>query len=505
MFKSIFSKYITVFMLILVVCFTAIAMVSFSVFNQYTVDMKRDVIDMCSTLAVDYLENECMIVDEESFENALNRKYTLIKEYFSTISPIENELFFTVCNIDGLIYITDVPYGQIFNNMSEVDIATIQDLDGLTKVELSEVFAKEHLSYAAPIVGDNEERLGAVIVSTESGSMTGMVNTFVKIIALTTLWSMVIAFVIVYFLSDRISAPLRGMSRAAKSFAQGKFDVRVPVKGRDEVAELAVAFNNMAEKLDNSEAQRKGFLANVSHDLRTPMTTISGFVDAILAGAIPPEKYDHYLSLIGNEVKRLSRLVNLLLDMSRIEAGDRKFNFITFDICEIARQILISNEQRLESKRLDVEFECDDDNMFVIADKDTIYRILYNICDNAIKFSDEGGKYRISITSHDKKTYVSVYNEGKGIPAEDLPYVFDRFYKSDKSRGLDKSGVGLGLHIVKTIIDAHEENIWVKSEYGKYCEFVFTLKPTAAPKSSRRSARLAAGEETERNTENGEE
>ncbi|MBQ4055211.1 MAG: HAMP domain-containing histidine kinase [Clostridia bacterium] len=501
MFKSIFSKYITVFMIILVVCCTTLAAVSFAVFNQYTVDIKRDVIGMCSALAVDYLENECRIIDEYSFEYAMNRKYTMIREYFSTISPIENELFFTICDTDGLIYITDVPYGQIFNNMSETDIAIINNLDGLTEVELDEVFAKKHLSYASPIIGKNDVCIGALIVSTESGSMTGMVNTFFTIIALTFLWRMTLAFDVVYFLSDRISAPLRSMRRAAKSFSQGKFDVRIPVHGRDEIAELAVAFNNMAEKLDNSEAQRKGFLANVSHDLRTPMTTISGFVDAILCGAIPPEKYDHYLSLIGNEVKRLSRLVNLLLDMSRIEAGDRKFNFITFDICETARQILISNEQRLEAKKLDVEFECDDDNMFVIADKDTIYRILYNICDNAIKFSDEGGKYRISITSHDKKTYVSVYNEGKGIPQEDLPYVFDRFYKSDKSRGLDKSGVGLGLHIVKTIIDAHEENIWVKSEYGKYCEFVFTLKPTAAPKAARHS-RLGAADENERNTEN---
>lgn len=491
-------------MIIIVVCFSTVAAVMLAVFTQYTVDMKRDVIDMCSTLAVEYLENECMITDEESFEYALNRKYSDIKEYFSSISPIENELFFTVCNIDGLIYITDVPHGQIFNNMSDTDVAIISNLDKLTEVKLGEVFAKEHISYAVPVVGDGGERLGAVIVSTESGSMTGMVNSFLKIIALTTLWTMVVAFVIVYFLSDRISAPLRSMSRAAKSFAQGKFDVRVPVQGRDEVAELALAFNNMAEKLDNSEAQRKGFLANVSHDLRTPMTTISGFVDAILAGAIPPEKYDHYLGLIGNEVKRLSRLVSLLLDMSRIEAGDRKFNFGPFDICEMARQILISNEQRLEAKKLDVEFECDDDNMFVYADKDTIYRILYNICDNAIKFSDEGGKYRISITQHDKKVYVSVYNQGKGIPAEDLPYVFDRFYKSDKSRGLDKTGVGLGLHIVKTIVDAHEENIWVKSEYGEYCEFVFTLKPTTPPKSMIRAAG-ASGEnlQIERNAENG--
>ena len=490
-------------MIILVVCFAAIAVIVSSVFVQYTIDMKRDVIEMCSKLTVSYLEGECAAVDEATFVRAVNRRYDDIRSYCAGLSPIAaNELFFTIYDDEGLALITDVhmPYGYILEDISEKDMAIIKKSTSLVKVGLKGVFDLEHLSYASPLLDAQGKLYGAVVVSTPSGEMTGMVNTFVKIIALATLWSMVIAFVIVYFLSDRISAPLRDMSRAAKSFAQGKFDVRVPVHGKDEVAELAVAFNNMAEKLNTAEDQRKGFLANVSHDLRTPMTTISGFVDAILAGAIPPEKYDHYLGLIGNEVKRLSRLVNLLLDMSRIEAGDRKFNFGPFDICEVARQILISNEQRLEAKKLDVEFECDDDNIFVHADKDTIYRILYNICDNAIKFSNEGGKYRISISRHDKKVYVSVYNEGKGIPAEDLPYVFDRFYKSDKSRGLDKSGVGLGLHIVKTIVDAHEEGIWVKSEFGKYCEFVFTLKPTTPPKSMSRAARIAAAEE---NAENG--
>ena len=162
-----------------------------------------------------------------------------------------------------------------------------------------------------------------------------------------------------------------------------------------------------------------------------------------------------------------------------MQAGERKFEKTNFDICEMARQILISFEQRIEDKRLDVEFICDKDNMLVSADKDAIYQIMYNLCDNAIKFSYDGAKYRITIKQiQNKKLSVSVYNEGVGIPAQDLPFVFERFYKSDKSRGLDKSGVGLGLYIAKTIIEAHEEGISVNSEYEKYCEFVFTLSMT---------------------------
>jgi signal transduction histidine kinase len=199
--------------------------------------------------------------------------------------------------------------------------------------------------------------------------------------------------------------------------------------------------------LEHLEDTRRTFLANVSHDLRTPMTSIGGFIDGILDGTIPPEKHTEYLTRCSNEVKRLSRLVASLLDITRIQAGERKFNKTSFDICEMAREILISFEKRIEDKHLDVEFDCEADKMLAVADRDAIYQVLYNICDNAVKFSREGGKYRIRITSKDKKINVSVYNEGQGIPEEDLAIVFDRFYKSDKSRGLDKSGVGSGpLH-----------------------------------------------------------
>ncbi|MGM9683354.1 MAG: sensor histidine kinase, partial [Eubacteriales bacterium] len=172
-----------------------------------------------------------------------------------------------------------------------------------------------------------------------------------------------------------------------------------------------------------------------------------------------------------------SRLVASLLDISRIQAGERKFTMSAFDVCEMARQILFSFEKKIDDKKLDVEFDLDDENIIVIADRDAIYQCLYNICDNAVKFSREGGLLKISVKRLKNKKYlVSVYNEGQGIADEDLPYVFERFYKSDKSRGLDKTGIGLGLYITKTIIEAHNEEIWVESEYGKNCVFKFTLK-----------------------------
>jgi len=332
------------------------------------------------------------------------------------------------------------------------------------------------------IKDSTDNTAGIVLVCSSSSSIPGIAQNAVRTTVIAILWVAAAALITVFFVTDKIVSPLKQMSEAARSFSQGKFDVRVPVSGNDEVAELATAFNNMASTLEKNEELRKTFLANVSHDLRTPMTTIAGFIDNILSGAIPYEKQNYYLEIVSSEVKRLARLVNSLLDISRIQAGDRKFVMAPFDICEMSRQIIISLEQRLEAKNLDVRFEPEQDKMLVNADRDAIYQVLYNLCDNAVKFSKDGGVYKISHIERDGKIYTAVYNEGQGIEKEELPLVFDRFYKSDKSRGLDRTGVGLGLYIVKTIINSHGEEIWVNSVYGEYCEFVFTLSPADSPK-----------------------
>jgi signal transduction histidine kinase len=227
-------------------------------------------------------------------------------------------------------------------------------------------------------------------------------------------------------------------------------------------------------------------VSSIAHELKTPLAIIHGYAEGLQSG-IAAEKQDHYLGIVSGEVHRLSRLVSDLLDVTRIQAGDRKFVMKPFDVCEMGRQILISFEKKIDEKGLDVEFSCDEDRMFVLADQDAIHQILYNICDNAVKFASAQGKLKMSFTwSHAdgnrrRKAVVKVYNEGQGIPSEDLPFVFERFYKSDKSRGLDKSGVGLGMFIAKTIIDAHHEKIWVESEYRKNCAFQFTLAKVDPP------------------------
>lgn len=492
MFKSVFTKYITAFMLIIIVSFAMMITIIASVVNTYSGQLKDDMISRASQSAVEYLESQLEthdLVDLPSLSMIYGER---LRPVLDVVAGSAEDIFLLVTDNSGKIIMTGGAESGAYTGKS-IPKTVMDEINNGVEVRqrdtLDGMFGAPYLVHASPIFLEDFTVVGTVFVCSASMTLNPLIEVMVKTVIMASLWVMLAALIAVYFISDRIIGPLKAMSRAAKSFAAGKFDVRVPVSGRDEVAELAIAFNHMADSLAGLEGMRNSFMANVSHDLRTPMTTISGFIDGMLAGAIPPEKHEYYLGVISAEVKRLARLVASLLDISRMQAGDRKFNMTPFDICEMARQIIISFEQKLEAKQLDVEFLCDQDKMFVLADHDAIYQILYNICDNAVKFSREGGKYRVSLClgEKDKKVHVTVFNEGQGIAPEDIPNVFERFYKSDKSRGLDKTGVGLGLFIAKTIIASHHEEIWVESEYGENCAFHFTLEPTYAPLKEPRS------------------
>ncbi len=502
MFKSVFAKYIITFILIVTISFGMIMSIILSLVTDYSTSIRTETVQNAALtaeayLALNYERSDCLSFDQYMSENRDG-----IFEVFTSVATNSRGAVIMLADDEGFLklYATAEEAGA-FEGSYQLPEPTLGTVLGgkATKVSgtLSGLFEKSHVSYAIPLTDENSIVRGVVVASYSSNSLLVLLHGMVDTISVSALWVMVATLIAVYFITEMITGPLREMSKAAKSFARGNFDVRVPVRGRDEVAELATAFNNMAQSLENLENMRNTFMANVSHDLRTPMTTISGFIDNILVGAIPKEEQEHYLGVIKEEVRRLSRLVSSLLDISRLQAGDRKFNMTGFDICEMARLILISFENRIDQKHLNVEFLCDDDRMFVVADRDAIHQILYNICDNGIKFAEEGGLYRIAIRYTDenglslkneskaKKVTVSVYNQGDGIAPEDLPYIFERFYKADKSRGLDKSGVGLGMFIAKTIIDAHDERIWVKSRHHEDCEFFFTLpQDPQAPKNN---------------------
>lgn len=485
--KSVFSRYMLAFTLIILLSFLILTVIITTLVQSHSADLSSHELERVSTSAKQFLETAYSGSKAASFTEYIDGNPDATRERLSAISEGTPELFVLVLNPNRFVLIGDEGASEALIDLqipqSHID-ASLNDQPLQTDTDLNGLLSEKHYSYLLPLQ-EEDAVIGYVVTCIPSTSTSALVQTMTKMIILACMWVMCAAIIASYFISERIVRPIRNLSKAAKSFAAGQFDVRVEVTGNDEIAELSIAFNNMAASLATLEDTRSSFIANVSHDLRTPMTTIAGFIDGILDGAIPPEKHSYYLQIIATEVRRLSRLVSSLLDISRIQAGERKFTMVSFDVCELARQILISFEQRIDDKKLDVSFESDADSMYVIADSDAIHQILYNICDNAVKFSREGGAYRIKLWEQDKKVYISVYNEGQGIASEDLPHIFDRFYKSDKSRGLDKTGVGLGMYIAKTIIEAHGETITVRSTQGEYCEFVFSLKKDTSRKAGR--------------------
>ena len=481
MFKSVFAKYISAFMSIILFSFVIIIFVIASIVSNYAEDAKADIMETTARSSATFLESKLDGEDAGEMSRVIASDQEEIETMLQVVASHSEDVTLLVTDPQGSILLAvGSDRAQIGEN-SLVPSSLVEEINGgaviSRKDQLQGVFDEPHYIYAMPVCDEAGSVCGTVVVCASSVMLTDLLDVIIKTIIIASLCILVAALIAVYYVSERVIGPLRQISKAAKSFAAGKFDVRVPVRGEDEVAELAVAFNNMAESLNNYDTMRNSFMSNVSHDLRSPMTSISGFIDGILDGVIPPEKHEYYLQIVSEEVKRLSRLVSSLLDLSRIQAGERKFTMESFDICEMGRQILISFEQKINDKRLRVAFECDGENMTVIADRDAIYQIFYNLCDNAVKFATEEGELRFVIRKlKNKKLLVSVYNEGQGISDGDLPYVFERFYKSDKSRGLNKSGAGLGLFIAKTIVDAHGEKIWVESEYGKNCCFNFTLQ-----------------------------
>ena len=342
---------------------------------------------------------------------------------------------------------------------------------------LGDLYGEKHHVIARAVTDSGGELIGYAFVTSASSNMFGAWENFLGIAVLVTLIVFILALVISLFYSKRMARPLDEMAAASRKFARGDFSVRVKQveDPTDEMGALIESFNKMADSLEKAEERRSEFIANISHELRTPMTTISGFADGILDGTIPKEQEEKYLRSISGETKRLSRLVREMLDVSQMRnrAADPAKRTV-FDLTELILQTMLSFESRATKKDLDVDPQLPEKHIMVRADRDGITQVIFNLIDNAVKFADKGSCITISLYKDDGKAYVSVRNRGETIPPDDLPFIFDRFHKSDRSRSLDKSGVGLGLYLVKAIINSHDEDIAVKSEDG-VTEFVFTL------------------------------
>lgn len=348
----------------------------------------------------------------------------------------------------------------------------------------------ENTSYVIgqKIVRNDGSTIGYAFVSKDVSSIIGAYGAFTYLFFLVSLAVMSLAVVMSFAFSKALTKNLDEMTVAARKYSHGDFSMRISTTDKaDEMGALTDSFNAMADSMEKAEQTRQEFIANVSHELKTPMTTIAGFAEGLLDGTIPKEEEEKYLAVIADETRRLSRLVREMLDMSKMQdnMADPK-SMKPFNLTEELVMTLLSFESRAEEKKLEVDLQLPDDELWVRGNEDSIHRVIYNLLDNAIKFAHVGGTLYLSVWKQGGKAYVSVADEGEVIPEDDLPFIFDRFHKSDRSRSLDRDGVGLGLYLVKSILDAHDEDIVVTSKDG-ITRFVFSLKLANRPKNSHKS------------------
>ena len=331
------------------------------------------------------------------------------------------------------------------------------------------------------LVGSTAVQYGSIngyvlVVQAESQAFLPYTTEFLRIMIFASIIAVSISFILSLIISYRMVRPLKKITAATKHYASGDFSGRInTAEVYKELGQLVDSVNIMADNLAVLEESRSSFVANVSHELKTPMTIISGFVDGMLDGTIPQEESEKYLSIVSEEVKRLSRLVVAMLNMSKIQAGKLTLNLSIFSVRDIFIKTVIGFEKYIENKKIDIIGLDSMPNVLVHADETLINQIIYNLIDNAVKFTPEGGTITLSLREDKKETVFSVRNTGKGISQEECGLIFDRFYKVDKSRGLDAKSFGMGLYIVRSIIELHGGTIKVNSEEGKYAEFVINI------------------------------
>ena len=402
-----------------------------------------------------------------------------LRMHLTSVAAINNEHIFLVSGSGYVVNCSDAnilcPHVGMRLDPGVID-AVVKDETASFLGTLGGFYGEEHYVVATALTAFDGTPLGYLFVAKETGAVLDMWKTITPLFLLICAAVLLLSLILSFAVSRHMAKPLKSMAEVARRFGRGELSARAEGAERlDEIGELADAFNSMADSLEKSEQRRSEFIANVSHELKTPMTTISGFADGILDGTIAPEDQDHYLQIISSETKRLSRLVRSMLGLSRLQSEDRTSLLQkSFDIAEVLRLTIISFADKIDGKHLDVDFQVPEDAMFVRGDADAITQVVYNLLDNAIKFSPEGTTLSLSLWKDDEKAYVSVRNHGETIPEDEIPLLFDRFHKADKSRSQNRDGVGLGLYIVQTILHNHGEDIAVTSRDG-VTDFVFTL------------------------------
>lgn len=488
--NNIFAKYFVLFATIFLAVLGILGFTLILLVNAYTQSEN-------TKLLRENVESIVSSVSSTMIDQDMNDRYSIEKGMIcSTLdivcSSIDADIF--VCDNEGNIIMCrekgdEIPsLGRLpvctYHNRFTVDSAMLQGAFEGSFVGKARVNGTMSYVVGKPVyyedLNGKQQIIGAVFGTTPT-TADSLTLSVMRIFFLSALVCLIVAFVAIWKLTKNFVKPLRQMSTAAKKFAIGDFSYRVKITGDDELAELGRAFNDMADSLDTLESSRRSFVSNVSHELRTPMTSIGGFIDGILDGTIPREKQDYYLNIVSGEIRRLSRLVVAMLNMSKIESGSFEMKPTNYDISDQIIHILLTFEQKIEEKNIEIQGLEDLTPTYIVADTDMIYQVIYNIFDNAVKFTNDGGYINVTMKDLNDKIEVHIKNSGIGIQSDELPRVFERFYKVDKSRSLDAKGAGLGLYIVKMMVEMHSGKIWAKSDDESSAEFIFTLPKTYSP------------------------
>jgi len=320
----------------------------------------------------------------------------------------------------------------------------------------------------------NTQDVFYIAAVSDAASLTEYTQLLVLYLVICLIISMLLFMLLFRLGAGRLDNQFENLNSVVSQYAEGEFSARANIAEHSELYEFASTLNRMAEFIEQNENTRRNFIANVSHELRTPMTTIGGFADGILDGTIPPEQHEKYTRIIADEIHRLRTLVNSMLNLSKFEAGEMQLRSTDVDIAALLIKTVLMFEKRINEKKVDVE-GLEDASLQLYADEDLMFQVLYNLIENAVKFVNEGGVISFSLHKDAQTAYITIKNSGEGLADDELPKIFDRFYKTDESRSKDKTGLGLGLSIVRKIVHLHQGHIVVKSVKGEYTAFEIQL------------------------------
>ena len=502
--RTLFSKYLQISLAIVLVSFLILGVMLVFFVARYSENDKRELLTENAHSVADLISDSSTLVNN----NLILGQSNFLQTVMSTISKSINASIF-ITNNTGLTQLCSEGANCVHDRAKIPDSIMKSALTGeyFETSNLGGIYKNNYYTVGVPIIVNSNGQniaVGVAFVSSEASSISDFTANITKIFFFAAIATFAIVFCMVGLYTYNMVRPLRQM--AAKSFGAGDFSSRVPVTSQDEIGQLAIAFNNMADSLATSEGTRRSFIANVSHELKTPMTTIAGFIDGILDGTIPPDRQGYYLNIVSTEVRRLSRLVQSMLALSRIDSGELRMNKQRFDLTNILISTLLTFEQKIGDRNIRVEGLEEADTIFVDGDPDMIHQVVYNLIENAVKFTNEGGYIRISLSDAPDRTTLEIRNSGQGIQPDELPHIFERFYKTDKSRSKDKNGMGLGLYIVKTILRLHGGDITAASETGSYCSFTLWLpkeKESIQPKLKDKTEKKDKGDKPNKEKKDG--